>query len=1195
MTQRKVTDLSLNKPSSPASKLGNPLIIKKILLAILCVCSTSLLYGQWLDWQDVTDSHLTLSSVANTDDEEKDMASADLNNDGFPDIIVVRKEPFSNATEPPKSDLLLMNVDGKLVDQTSSYAPEFISNPSYARDVFIGDFDSDGWLDVIIANTFEQQPMYFKNRGLDANNNWLGLVDESASRFPLLTSDELLFCAVWGGDINGNGAMDIYFNNYSQNNGLALDFLLINDGTGHFTDESQSRLGDFRNSAFGTSIEIHDMDNDGDNDILKTSVLYDVAPWNGQGLYLLFNDGTGHFPNTQKISVPTTGTAIDAPYMFTVADFNQDNKLDLYVVDDTYDYQLIANTMTPDAAVNYISTEIFSPRTQSFGGNVHHADLDLDGDLDVAACDVDVDIPPCMTSNRKFAFLENVNGLFQDSYLGAIYPWDQNVYDFCFIDINNDGLKDVVLGKCSGYSVFLSDNCFLVTSASDFDGDGLVDACDPCPANPAPDCTEPPGFAVVDTSLDIARQWNELLLESIRKDFARPTVHARNLFHTSIAMWDAWATYHPGACTYLLGQTVDGFSCNFNGIPAPADPAAATREAISFAAYRLLQHRFANSPGKDLLLPAYDFHMAKLGYNFFINTTDYSTGSPAALGNYIAQCIIDFGLQDNSNEQMAYTNQYYQPVNTGLSIEDPGNPTITDYNRWQPLTLQIFIDQSGNVIPGATPEFLSPEWGAVSPFALSANNLTINNRNGFNYWIYHDPGTPPYLQMDGSGQTADYQWNFLTTLIWSAHLDSSDGVMVDISPGVSGNSAPLPEQISDYPNFYDQINGGSSSLGHPVNPSTGTPYPSNVVPRGDFARVLAEFWADGPDSETPPGHWFTLLNYVADHPDFIRKFEGQGNIMQETEWYVKSYLAMGGAMHDAAIASWGAKGWYDYIRPVSAIRAMAELGQSSNPTFANYHPAGIPLVSGYIEIIKAGDPLAGSNNENLDKFKAKAWRGHSVIDNVDTDVAGVGWILLEAWVPYQRPSFVTPPFAGFVSGHSTFSRAAAEVLTLLTGDPFFPGGMGTHLAAQDEFLVFENGPSVDIELQWATYQDAADQSAISRIWGGIHPPADDIPGRKMGIEIGRNAFQKAKKYFTDLDQNGIADHCDACDDIRVLNTDHQGNQFYHWQVSDYIEATNLIPDDADIIYDAGNCVLLKAGFEVEQGAIFEVKTEGCVE
>src|SRR5690606_18557981 len=103
--------------------------------------------------------------------------------------------------------------------------------------------------------------------------------------------------------------------------------------------------------------------------------------------------------------------------------------------------------------------------------------------------------------------------------------------------------------------------------------------------------------------------------------------------------------------------------------------------------------------------------------------------------------------------------------------------------------------------------------------------------------------------------------------------------------------------------------------------------------------------------------------------------------------------------------------------------------------------------------------------------------------------------------------------AGYISGHSTFSRAAAEVMTLVTGDPFFPGGMGEFHAPQNNFLVFEQGPSVDLTLQWATYRDASDQTSLSRIWGGIHPPADDIPGRHIGIKIGVDAFLLAERYF----------------------------------------------------------------------------------
>lgn len=157
------------------------------------------------------------------------------------------------------------------------------------------------------------------------------------------------------------------------------------------------------------------------------------------------------------------------------------------------------------------------------------------------------------------------------------------------------------------------------------------------------------------------------------------------------------------------------------------------------------------------------------------------------------------------------------------------------------------------------------------------------------------------------------------------------------------------------------------------------------------------------------------------------------------------------------------------------------------------------------------------------------------IANPNNDVAGVDWIFANEWFPYQRPSFVTPPFAGYVSGHSTFSRAAAEVLSTLTGDPFFPGGMGTFDAQADTFLKFEKGPLQPLQLQWATYRDASDQTSLSRIWGGIHPPIDDIPGRIIGEKIGRDAFTFAENYFIkSLSTKGILYPNPVTDNVTLL-------------------------------------------------------------
>jgi len=299
--------------------------------------------AQWINLEDQTSARLTPSSIQKFDGEEKDIAIGDLNRDGWMDIVVVLKNPFSN--QGAKADLLLLNDRGKLVDSTLHYVPEFISNPSDARDVLIIDIDGDNWDDVIVCNTFAQQPILYHNLGNDANGEWLGLQDESASRFPLLTINPLQFCAVWGGDVTGNGVPDIYFSNYNPG-GLCFDFLLINDGNGNFTDETFSRLSTLRNSAFGTSVEIYDVDNDGDNDIVKISTLFKVPPWNDRGVFILFNDGAGTFSNWQKIFG-------NNPYMFTIGDLTNDLKKDVYTVDDQQDYVNIATNLWPDSVIDF--------------------------------------------------------------------------------------------------------------------------------------------------------------------------------------------------------------------------------------------------------------------------------------------------------------------------------------------------------------------------------------------------------------------------------------------------------------------------------------------------------------------------------------------------------------------------------------------------------------------------------------------------------------------------------------------------------------------------------------------------------------------------------------------------------------------------------------------------------------------------
>ncbi|MDZ4752301.1 MAG: T9SS type A sorting domain-containing protein [Flavobacteriales bacterium] len=653
----------------------------------------------------------------------------------------------------------------------------------------------------------------------------------------------------------------------------------------------------------------------------------------------------------------------------------------------------------------------------------------------------------------------------------------------------------------------------------------------------------------------VAMKWNEVQLDCIRKDRPRPTVQARHLCHASIVMWDAWAAYDDCAQTMLLGNTWSGFSVPFEGIPHPDDVEAAREKAISYAMFRFLWQRYLSMPtgvpnnvGQVAFVTnSINSLMMELGYDPSITSTDYTDGDPAKLGNYIAQQMQLYAVQDGANQNgggAGFANQYYVPYNTEpLNPNFPGTPTI-DPNRWQPLCLLVACQQGtsieqGNCIPepmACNAPALSPEFGHVNPFAMTLADQIIIQRDGHDWPCYHDQGAPPYLDpLSYDGLESFFKWGYVMDIIWHSLHDPTDGVWVDISPNSVGNilEYPASNDFAAYQQFYGLYDGSDASTGFNLNPATGLPYAEQWVPRGDYTRVLSEFWADGPNSETPPGHWFTLLNEkVTLHPDFEKRWMGEGDELNDLGWDVRAYLTLGGSVMDAAIACWGAKGAYDYGRPIFAIRYMAERGQCTDPLQPNYHPEGLPLIPDYIEVVEIGDPLAGLNNENVGKIKIYSWAGPPAA----TGLAGVHWILGEEWWTYQSSTFVTPPFPGYMSGHSTYSRTAAEVLTAITGDEYFPGGMGEYTSNALTGLIAETGPTMNIKLQWARYIDASDQCSLSRIFGGLHPPQDDIPGRHIGMVLGPEAVAKANSMI----EAQVPHAADFITSTNVVNDDLTG-------------------------------------------------------
>jgi hypothetical protein len=171
---------------------------------------------------------------------------------------------------------------------------------------------------------------------------------------------------------------------------------------------------------------------------------------------------------------------------------------------------------------------------------------------------------------------------------------------------------------------------------------------------------------------------------------------------------------------------------------------------------------------------------------------------------------------------------------------------------------------------------------------------------------------------------------------------------------------------------------------------------------------------------------------------------------------VKLFFALTNGLLDASIAVWDVKRHYDYVRPVTAMRFLF-----------------------------AGRPI-------------RAWAG---------PYQGTQLIPGDQWQSYIG----TPPFAEYVSGHSTFSAASAEILRSFTGSDDF-GAQVTILSGSS---AIEPGlvPREDVTLSWRTFSEAADEAGLSRRYGGIHFEAADLEGRALGRRIGALAWQKARAYF----------------------------------------------------------------------------------
>ncbi len=221
----------------------------------------------------------------------------------------------------------------------------------------------------------------------------------------------------------------------------------------------------------------------------------------------------------------------------------------------------------------------------------------------------------------------------------------------------------------------------------------------------------------------------------------------------------------------------------------------------------------------------------------------------------------------------------------------------------------------------------------------------------------------------------------------------------------------------------------------------------------DEQKMIAEYWADGPRSELPPGHW-NLFG------QFVSRRDHHGSNEHGLDRDVKLFFALTNAVSDAGCCAWDNKRAFNSVRPITAIRTLFR-GQ----------------------IVRAwGGPFQGAK----------------LIDGA-------------TWFPYQPTTFPTPPFPEYSSGHSNFSAAGAEILRRFTHSDRFGGSVT--LPAGSSRVEPGAVPATDLTLSWRTFSEAADQAGISRRYGGIHFEQGDLDARTTGRIAARLAWQKAQHYW----------------------------------------------------------------------------------
>lgn len=540
--------------------------------------------------------------------------------------------------------------------------------------------------------------------------------------------------------------------------------------------------------------------------------------------------------------------------------------------------------------------------------------------------------------------------------------------------------------------------------------------------------------AINEISLDPAKQsvsslWVSQVLNGVATpgggSFLGPTGASRAYGILGTAMYNAWAAYEDAPVSTLYADGLIDFDLQRPGIE---NTLGNKEEAISYAAFRVLNDLFPDTG----IQANFTTLMNDLGFDPNNTSTDLSTA--AGVGNFVAQELLNFRHQDGSNQLNDY-------VDTTGFVSTNTTDKVVNLEFWTPENVPYGTAQ-GDPDFIRTQTALHPYWGKVIPFALESGDQ------------FRPPAPEPFL-LDPNA-TVDLRKKTITRADNTIVPIDRSLIGIDINP----NFIAQAEQVIDF----------SASLSPTGEPGVPSEFTADGLlggkVEGETRKLIAEFWEDPTGTPFPPGTWMLFGQKVAEKEN------------PELDNDIPLFFNLGNAVFDAGVATWDAKYFYNYVRPVRAIKELGLLG------------------------------LIGEDPDEDGIYTTFAWGG-----------PGLGTIEIPVtdFQTYQSPGQdPSPPFPEYTSGHSAFSAAAAEVLKLHTGSDDFVLGDGTFgltVTFPPESSRFEPGftPMTEtIDLTWLTFTKAANEAGISRLYGGIHFEDGDLNGRALGRRVGEQVFDRTQ-------------------------------------------------------------------------------------